>query len=279
MITLRKTIKSFFTGNSVMRRELDGPDYLHRQVERSWKKESRNLRWFGLNDGMSILDMGCGPGHFTLRLADWLPNAKITALDANQSLLQQAQKRLVGRATLTQASADKTGLPAESFDFILARLLFQHLHDPLSIAREARRLLKPGGKFVVTDVDDDLFGVVDPPVRDLSKVLTRYGEAQKMRGGNRRIGRTLVRLLCAAGFVHPEIESIAIHSDDAGIEACFPQLDSMPLRSLVASGHLTRLEYSELQSARDGFYGALDPFALVLVFMACGIKQMPKTHT
>lgn len=83
------------------------PDYLQQQVDRSWNKESRNLQWFGLRDGMSVLDLGCGPGYFVQRLGNWLPNAVITALDVQENSLQHARTQLRGRATIIKASAEQ----------------------------------------------------------------------------------------------------------------------------------------------------------------------------
>jgi ubiquinone/menaquinone biosynthesis C-methylase UbiE len=272
MSATRRLVRSLAIATGMMPKGQAGPDYLERQVQRSWSKECRQLQWFGLTDGMAILDAGCGPGHFTQRLADWLPTAKITAVDAKDAMLQHARGRLGNRATIVQARAEATGLPSGSFDFVLARLVFQHVRDPLPVAHEARRLLKPGGKLVITDVDDELFGIVEPSVPGLRRVLARYGEAQASRGGNRRVGRTLVRLLREAGFADPQIDSVAIHSDEAGLATCFPQLDPTPLRSLVAGGHLSQLEYTALRAAHRRFESAAEPFALVLLFMACGVK-------
>src|SRR5688572_30297478 len=191
MRTLRQLARSILTRIGVMPKREAGPDYLSQQVQRSWAKESRNLQWFGLRDGMTVLDLGCGPGHFAQRLANHLPNARITVLDTEKTMLRDARQRLGDRASVVQAQADSTGLPEGSFDFVLARLLFQHVGDPLRVAAEAHRLLKPGGRFVITDVDDELFGVVEPRVPELGWLLERYGKAQERRGGNRRIGRAL----------------------------------------------------------------------------------------
>lgn len=272
----RRLIRSFLASIRLLPVHMKGPDYLHGQVLRSWRKESRNLAWFGLHDGMSILDLGCGPGHFTRCLADWLPHATLTALDAEPGMLQLARERLhehLGkRITLVQAQAEQTQLPANAFDCVIARLLFQHLRDPLVVMQEAHRVLKPGGKLVIIDVDDGLFGIVEPRVPGLARVLARYGDMQAQRHGNRRIGRWLVRLLRTAGFTQVELESVAIHSDETGLAACFPQLDPGPLQSLVAAGHLSPQEYTALRAAHQQFISETEPFALVLLFMACGTK-------
>ena len=255
-------------------RRITSPDYLRLQVERSWSKEARALQWFGLRDGMSVFDLGCGPGYFARRLVDWLPNIQLMALDSDANMLSHARAQLGDRASVVQARVDNTGIQEHSFDFVLARLVFQHLREPLAVATEARRLLKPGGRFVVTDIDDDLFGIVEPSVPGFTKLLARYGEAQAARGGNRRVGRTLLRLLREAGFDELELDCIAVNSDESGIDACFPQLDPAPLSALAAAGHLSNSEYAELRTARKKFDAAADRFALVLLFMACGTKRV-----
>jgi SAM-dependent methyltransferase len=240
----------------------------------SWRKEFRNLQWFGLRDRMAILDLGCGPGHFTELLAQSLPDATITALDSDARMLAQARERFRGSAkaiTTLHCRAEQTALPGNSFDFAVARLLFQHLSEPAAVVREAMRLLKPGGKLVITDDDDGLFGIVEPPIPQLNELLAKYGEAQARRGGNRRIGRWLPRLLLNNGFVDVEFESVVTHSHHAGLSRCFPQLDAAPLNWLVREGHLTPQERDALSAAHAEFLAA-EPFAIVLLFMACGAK-------
>src|SRR6187397_2173845 len=92
---VRRLARSFLDAAGGPRRV--SPDYLGRQVARSWEKESRHLGWFGLRDGMAVLDLGCGPGHFTERLAESRPNVTITALDADPEMIQRARERLGNR--------------------------------------------------------------------------------------------------------------------------------------------------------------------------------------
>jgi ubiquinone/menaquinone biosynthesis C-methylase UbiE len=269
---MRRLVRSLLTAMRVLPKGAASPDYLRRHVDRSWKKESRLLQSFGLADGMSILDLGCGPGHFSGRLAEWLPRARITALDSNPAMLDAARSEY-GSVEFVKGSADATRLSGEAFDFVIARFLFQHLPDPVAVAKEALRILRPGGKLVIIDIDDDLFGVVEPHVPGFRRLLARYGAAQSQRGGNRRVGRSLPRILREAGFKDLQIECVAIHSDESGLAECFPQLDPAPLRSLVTSGRLSQEEYAEYRGAHDDFIAAADPYALVLLFAACGVKS------
>src|SRR5437016_6623900 len=142
---------------------------------------------------MSVLDLGGAPGYFSECIASLLPNVRLTALDSNPEMTDVARQRIGNRVTFVTAGGEATGLLDNAFDFVISRFLFQHLADPMVVAREVLRLLKPGGKFVIIDIDDDLFGVVEPHVPGLRRLLARYGDAQSARGGNRRVSRSLLR--------------------------------------------------------------------------------------
>jgi len=258
-------------------RSLNGsPDYLEQQVERSWQKEWRTLLDLGLRDGADIVDIGCGPGHFTRKLADQLPSARIVALDADSASIAHAGTTFSngGRDCLSFAlgRAEHTGLPAESADFVLARLVFQHLRNPADAVREAYRVLRQGGKLIVTDIDDGLFGMTQPELPELARVLDAYGRAQSERGGNRRIARSLVPLLREGQFCDVRLDTITMTSDDPGISNRLPQFDPAPLGFLVRSNLISRREYSEVRAAHDKFVRTPGSFAVVLSFMASGTK-------
>ena len=64
------------------------------QAMMGWHKEFRNLQWYGLQNGMSVLELGSGPGFVTEQLANILPDSEITALEIDSSLLDEARNRL-----------------------------------------------------------------------------------------------------------------------------------------------------------------------------------------
>jgi SAM-dependent methyltransferase len=249
---------------------------LRAQALLSWEKEARTLGWFGLQDGMSVLELGSGPGFVTGQLLAWLPGSEITALEIDPVLIERARGYLAskdgGRVRFVEASILNTGLPAEQFDFAVARLIFQHLPDPVAAVEEVRRVLKPGGTLVIVDSDDEIWGLTDPAIPEMGLILERYGQAQAARGGNRLVGRRLLRILEAAGFVDLDLEAVLFHSDALGLDAFDPQFDPDRLVSLVSVGLLSEADLAQIRASRQAFDEAERPFALMILLMACGRK-------
>src|SRR5438309_8492116 len=80
---------------------------LRDQALRGWEKESRNLAWFGLRDGTSVLEVGSGPGFITAQLLALYPNTHITCVEIDPDLTAPAEqylrsKGLQGRYTIIQ---------------------------------------------------------------------------------------------------------------------------------------------------------------------------------
>ncbi len=128
-------------------------EYWRKRMLLTWPKEARALQgYFGLSDGMAILEVGCGMGFITEQLLDLLPHSNVLAIDADSAMIEAAKRYLNGkgrgRLHLHRASITTSGLPDEHLDYVLVRNLFQYLDDPISASKEMRRILKPKGRLV-----------------------------------------------------------------------------------------------------------------------------------
>jgi ubiquinone/menaquinone biosynthesis C-methylase UbiE len=248
------------------------------QAQLTWLKEARNLAWYGLRDGMSVLELGSGPGFVTEQLLGLLPSSAITAVEIAPEMIERAQRYLggrdEGRLRFVQGNVLTLPLPENAFDFAIARFLYQHLLDPIAAARETLRLLKPGGKFVLVDVDDHLWGIADPPRPTEAALVERGIAAQAAQGGDRLVGRKFLRILRAAGFQDPELDLVVYSSDLAGdrFREVLRELMDDDLQIEVKDGVMTQDEADDVRASDERWLAGEHPLMLEIVMMACGVK-------
>lgn len=100
-----------------------------------------------------VLEIGCGAGHLTIRLAE--RGLRVEAIDASPAMVEAAASRALEGGLREQVSvgvADVHALPFESshFDLIVAVGVIPWLHSPPAAVAEMARVLRPGAQLVVT---------------------------------------------------------------------------------------------------------------------------------
>lgn len=103
--------------------------------------------------GERLLDIGCGDGVYTLRLADAFE--RVDAIDIQQERLDMFTARLresehAGRITVRAMSAAALDYPDEAFDLVMAIEVVEHVQDLPGALAEVHRVLRPGGRFCLT---------------------------------------------------------------------------------------------------------------------------------
>lgn len=104
------------------------------------------------NNKGSILEVGCGTGNYLFKLAQIYE--KVCGIDLNEGMLEKCKKKTqdLPNVELKQSSAQSIPFPDKSFDVIVAMQTVHHYGDDnnrLAFFKEARRLLKPGGRFIM----------------------------------------------------------------------------------------------------------------------------------
>lgn len=142
----------------------------------------RALEWLGdLPENAAVLDLGCGPGDITLRLARALPNARVHGLDGSPAMLAIARQRLApegdGRVAFLQGLVPGAELPLQSYDAIVSNSLLHHLHSPAGFWEMIADTGAPGAPVVVMD----LFRPADPVVAEQLVETYAAGEPEVLR--------------------------------------------------------------------------------------------------
>jgi ubiquinone/menaquinone biosynthesis C-methylase UbiE len=96
-----------------------------------------------------VLEVGCGTGRWLSELA---AAPLLVGLDYSAGMLRQAHAQPV-TAALVQAEAGALPCAAQTFDLVYAVNALQHFPDQPGFVREARRLLRPGGRLAVVGLD------------------------------------------------------------------------------------------------------------------------------
>jgi len=102
----------------------------------------------GLPPRSTILEVGCGDGSFTKELVKYSPD--VVAIDISESQIAENTKRFGGITFQQHDVAERFPFEAGAFDVIWCSEVLEHLFDPAFALREMHRILKPGGKLLVT---------------------------------------------------------------------------------------------------------------------------------
>ena len=163
-----------------------------------------------LKEGEVVLDLGSGGGIDVLLSARRVgPNGKAYGLDMTDEMLELARRNAAeaGAANVEflRGDIEHIPLPDASVDVIISNCVINLSADKGQVLREAFRVLKPGGRFAVSDIV--VRGEVPPEVRRSMELWVGCvaGALEE---------REFERLLLEAGFVEPSLEPTRIYEPE-----------------------------------------------------------------
>ncbi len=127
--------------------------------------------------GMTVLDLGCGPGLFSMAMAQMVgPSGRVIASDLQEGMLEKLRQKILGteleeRITLHQCQEERIGV-SESVDFVLAFYMVHEFPSQEAFFNEIGSILKPNGQALV----------VEPPLHVSKKAFEKMIETARNAG-------------------------------------------------------------------------------------------------
>jgi ubiquinone/menaquinone biosynthesis C-methylase UbiE/acyl carrier protein len=252
---------------------------LNAQVDLFWSQEVALYQRLGLKDGMRLLDCGCGPGYVLEKLHALYPAMECTGIEVDEQLVAVAKRTVaekhLDRCRIFQQSVTAMELPDDSFDFVIARLVLEHLPNPMLALKEVLRVLKTGGKGVFVANDFDLHERTAPDSPALEELYDAYRRARRSEGGNPCIGRELPLLMKRAGYSEVDLQLLAAHNHVLG-DAAFLKAEGsgIPLQ-LIKTGHLASEALDRIAGQWRSMLSSKDHAIFRMLFAAVGEKASP----
>ena len=134
------------------------------------------LEWLNAQPGEYILDLGCGNGQLSRRIAD--TGAHVLGVDASAEMVVAARERGI---EAEQASAEVLPFRDCTFDAVFSNAVLHWVRDQDAMMRQVCRVLKPGGRFVA---EMGGHGNVAAIHVALTAILDRHGFGDRERGVN-----------------------------------------------------------------------------------------------
>jgi SAM-dependent methyltransferase len=185
---------------------------------RLWSASAHSL-WerAGVQPGLTVLDIGCGPGHASLDLAQIVgPTGRVLAVDESASFLKQLHDQALARKAhwIERVLGDVQDLPAVLaddaglIDIAYARWVFCFLPRPEDVVRGLATLVRPGGRVAIQDYFNyERCLTLAPRCEAFTRVINAVGAAWRARGGDTDVMGKLPALFLKHGF---DIQSIDV---------------------------------------------------------------------
>ena len=189
---------------------------LAHQAQAIWPQEQRLFDRYGLDGALRILDLGCGTGEITRRLATRYPQATLLGIDILEENLVRARRDSSAfgeRIGYAQGDAFALRCDDVSFDLVACRHMSQAVPDFPHVLAEITRVLKPGGRLHLLSEDYGMlqFPAHQPQQFDPDRFWNQNAIAYLQSiGCDGRIGRHSPELLARSGYLDIALDYVVV---------------------------------------------------------------------
>jgi predicted O-methyltransferase YrrM len=182
--------------NYALRGGVRGAERLRLLASVKWPTTSTLLDRIGLHKGMRCLDVGCGIGAVTLRMAQAVGRGgRVVGLDIDRECL-----------SLASEEARRLGLRV-AYDLVFGRFILTHLRQPETALAGMARAVRPAGVVAIEDIQ--FAGhFCYPPCAAFDRYVALYQQVVQRKGGDPNIGPRLLEILIDAGLEEVTLEVI-----------------------------------------------------------------------
>jgi len=176
--------------------------YAKRQADDTWVNMIQSIC---VIEGKNVLDIGCGGGIYTKAFAE-MGASFVTGLDFSEQILSSAKENCKSYTNINfhLGNALNTQLKKEQYDIILERAIIHHINDLDSCFKEAYKLLKPGGIFIIQDRTPEDCILEGSSTHIRGYFFSKYPSLVSKETVRRHSSEKVIQTLLVEGFKDPQ---------------------------------------------------------------------------
>jgi SAM-dependent methyltransferase len=167
----------------------------------------------GAAAGERILDVGCGPGFYVAEILERVGDGgRVAGVDSSPAMLALAARRVAAHENVELREGGATALPFPdaSFDAALSVQVLEYVDDVSAAIAELHRVIRPGGRLVVWDVDWETVSMYSADDARMQRVLAAWDRHL----AHRSLPQTLTASLREHGFTGVSLAGHAFTTTD-----------------------------------------------------------------
>jgi ubiquinone/menaquinone biosynthesis C-methylase UbiE len=182
-----------------------------------------------LRAGLKVLEVGCGSGAVSRKIAAAVHPATLVAVDIDDLFLDEARalsrKHHVSNVEFEKGDVNHLQYADRSFDLTFCRLVLRHQDDPVHSLKEMARVTRKGGMVAAMEADESTLVVYPPDLSD-EIIGKAFGWLYRHSKQDTQIGRKLASISAEAGLREIEVRPLTV---------CFTHSEAVKLRQVTDS--------------------------------------------